>query len=156
MATASGDETARIWDARTGEPIGKPLQHGDYVDAAAFDPKGKRVVTASKDTTARIWGVRTGEPIGKPLQHGKPLWVAAFDPNGERVVTASDDKTARIWDAPPTVQALVKKILEVLGPRAPEPLKPPNNAERQEDYRALMTLGMQTLVARLRSLLQPD
>jgi hypothetical protein len=27
VVTASDDKTARIWDARTGEPIGKPLQH---------------------------------------------------------------------------------------------------------------------------------
>jgi hypothetical protein len=27
VVTASFDNTARIWDARTGEPIGKPLQH---------------------------------------------------------------------------------------------------------------------------------
>jgi hypothetical protein len=37
--------TPGIWDARTGELIGKPRQH-----------------------TARIWDARTGEPIGKPLQ----------------------------------------------------------------------------------------
>ena len=68
IVTAS-EKTARIWDARTGEPIGKPLQHQDGVNTAAFDPKGERVVTASDDKTARIWDARTGAPIGKPMQH---------------------------------------------------------------------------------------
>ena len=69
------------------------------VYAAAFDPKGERVVTASWDKTARIWDANTGEPIGNPLQHDDVVDTAAFDPKGERIVTASEDKTARIWDA---------------------------------------------------------
>jgi WD40 repeat protein len=55
VVTASEDKNARIWDARTGEPIGKPLQHAGPIAAAAFDPTGERVVTASEDHTARIW-----------------------------------------------------------------------------------------------------
>jgi WD40 repeat protein len=66
VLTASSDKTARIWDARTGEPIGKPLHHDGEVWAATFDAKGERVVTASWDKTARIWDARTGEPLGKP------------------------------------------------------------------------------------------
>jgi hypothetical protein len=40
VVTASFDNTARIWDARTGEPIGKPLHHDGSVFAATFDAKG--------------------------------------------------------------------------------------------------------------------
>jgi WD40 repeat protein len=98
VVTASLDATARIWNARTGEPIGKPLRHTGMVLSAAFDPTGERVVTASDDNTARIWDARTGEPIGAPLQHAARVWVASFNPTGERVVTGSDDHTARIWD----------------------------------------------------------
>jgi hypothetical protein len=69
VVTASDDKTARIWDARTGEPIGNKLQHDARVWAAMFDATGERVVTASSDNTARIWDARTGEPIGNKLQH---------------------------------------------------------------------------------------
>jgi len=55
VVTASDDNTARIWDARTGEPIGKTLRHDGSVYAATFDTTGDRVVTASADNTARIW-----------------------------------------------------------------------------------------------------
>ena len=91
--------TARIWDARTGEPIGKPLQHENTVDTGAFDPKGERIVTASADNTARIWDARTGEPIGKPLQHECTVNTAAFDPRASGSSPPQPDKTARIWDA---------------------------------------------------------
>src|SRR5438067_619984 len=68
VVTASWDNTARIWDVRTGLPIGKALHHDGWVNAATFDATGERVVTASSDKTARIWDSRTGEPIGKALQ----------------------------------------------------------------------------------------
>ena len=158
VVTVSIGGTARIWNASTGEPIGKPLQHSRVVNTvrAAFDATGERVVTASDNKVARIWDARTGEPIGKPLQHAGPVAAAAFDPTGERVVTASLDHTARIWRAPPTGQALVEKIRSILGPHAPEPLKLPDNATRQAGYGALMAIGAQTLWARAQSLLRPN
>ena len=69
MLTASEDGTARVWDARTGEPVGKPLEHQGAVNSASFSADGSRVVTASADETARVWDARTGEPVGKPLEH---------------------------------------------------------------------------------------
>ena len=60
-------ELVRAWSA-DGFLV-PPLQHAGWVRAAAFDPKGERVVTASYDSTARIWDARSGEPIGEPAQH---------------------------------------------------------------------------------------
>jgi WD40 repeat protein len=47
LATGSLDDTARLWKADTGEPIGEPMQHGGPVWAVAFDPKGKLLATGS-------------------------------------------------------------------------------------------------------------
>ena len=153
--TSLWTELVETWSA--DEFLVPPLQHAaDTVWAAAFDPTGERVATAdTKSNTARIWDAQTGEPIGKPLQHEGIVGAAAFDPKGERVVTASADNTARIWRAPPTGQALVEQIRTALGPRAPEPVKLPENSSRQESYGALMALGAQTLFARVQGLLQP-
>jgi WD40 repeat protein len=99
IVTASVDDTARVWDARSGEPIGKPLQHQGPVLAASFSGDGTRIVTASEDNTARVWDARSGEPIGKPLQHQNTVRAASFSGDGTRIVTASEDNTARVWDA---------------------------------------------------------
>ena len=48
MVTASADNTARVWDAQTGQPLTEPLKHADQVGSAQFSPDGKRVVTASR------------------------------------------------------------------------------------------------------------
>ena len=54
LATASLDDTARIWDAETGKQL-TMMEHDDIVDAVTFSPDGKYLATASWDNTARIW-----------------------------------------------------------------------------------------------------
>ena len=39
-ATGSDDGTARVWNARTGEPVGQPMHHQGAVRDVAFDPTG--------------------------------------------------------------------------------------------------------------------
>ena len=64
IVTASGDKTARIWDAATGKEIAVLRGHDDAsCISAAFSPDGSRIVTASEDNTARIWDAATGKEI---------------------------------------------------------------------------------------------
>jgi WD40 repeat protein len=100
VLTASDDNTARLWDALSCQPIGKPMQHQGSVRSAKFSPPdGKRVVTASYDSTAQLWDAATGKAIGNPMRHEDRVNSAEFSPDGKRVVTASDDYTARLWNA---------------------------------------------------------
>jgi WD40 repeat protein len=55
VVTASRDNTARLWDAKSGAPLGEPLRHEGEVESAQFSPDGTKVVTASRDNTARLW-----------------------------------------------------------------------------------------------------
>jgi dipeptidyl aminopeptidase/acylaminoacyl peptidase len=54
LATASYDNTARLWDAATGQEVQR-LHHDGPVNAVTFSPDGKQLATASDDKTARIW-----------------------------------------------------------------------------------------------------
>ena len=92
-------QTARVWDASTGAPLTRPLEHQCDVHAAAFSPDGTRVVTASYDKTARVWDAATGKPLTPSLEHHDIVRTAAFSSDGMYVVTASRDGTARLWDA---------------------------------------------------------
>ena len=51
VLTGSDDNTARVWDAATGQPIGPPLTHQGPVGAVAYSPDGKTVLTGSGDRT---------------------------------------------------------------------------------------------------------
>jgi len=108
IVTSSFDLLAQVWDAATGQPIGKPMEHGASVESASFSPDGTRIVTVSGERgseeiqAARVWDATTGTLVGEPMPHpeGKGmLMMASFSPEGRRVVTASYDQTAVVWDA---------------------------------------------------------
>jgi WD40 repeat protein len=54
VVTASDDQTARVWDAATGQEL-HVLRHKGSVQFALMSPNGRRVATASD--TVRIWDV---------------------------------------------------------------------------------------------------
>ena len=79
VLTGGGDQTARLWDAATGRPLGLPMTHQGAVHAVAFSPDGKTVLTGGEDGTARLWDAATGRPLGHPLTHqgGLRPWRSA-------------------------------------------------------------------------------
>jgi WD40 repeat protein len=112
ILTAGGYKTARLWDAASGQPVGKPLEHQDRVDAVAFSPDGKSILTAS-DQTARLWDTASGRALGRPMGHSAWIRAVASSPDGKTILTGSSDQTARLWDA--TTGQPVAKPLEHRG-----------------------------------------
>jgi WD40 repeat protein len=55
LATASHDETARLWDPATGEHRRTLTGHTGAVCGVAFSPDGRLLATTSYDETARLW-----------------------------------------------------------------------------------------------------
>ena len=51
IATASMDQTAKLWDSRTGQVIATLRAHEDEVLDVAFDYTGMKLATASADGT---------------------------------------------------------------------------------------------------------
>jgi WD40 repeat protein/serine/threonine protein kinase/DNA-binding XRE family transcriptional regulator len=99
IATASLDNTTKIWDASSGkELISLPASAERGVNGVAFSPDGKYVVTAGGDKIARVWEIASGKEILTLKGHADRVQYARFSPDGTRIVTSGSDGTARIWD----------------------------------------------------------
>jgi hypothetical protein len=97
ILTWSEDGTVRLWNARTGQPIGRALQHQSWVNGAQFSRDENRILTWSQDGTARLWDARTGQQIGPALHHQGAINGAQFSRDEGRILTWSADNTARAW-----------------------------------------------------------
>jgi WD40 repeat protein/transcriptional regulator with XRE-family HTH domain len=107
ILTGSRDDTARLWDAQTGEELRQfaghfPGPRDGGVGAgvrAIFSPDGKYVLTGGFDGIAKLWDVETGKELRVFRGHSDAVWGIAFSPDGKYVLTGSLDQTARLWDA---------------------------------------------------------
>ncbi len=98
LATASYDETARLWDPATGNYLRTLTGHTSVVFGVAFSPDGRLLATASYDKTARLWDPATGEHLRTLTGHTSVVFGVAFSPDGRLLATAGDDGSARLWD----------------------------------------------------------
>ncbi len=98
LATASWDDTARIWNTRSGEAMTGPMRHREAVLAVTYSKDGSMLATASFDGTARVWDPSTGKPISQPLKHQGPVRSVNFSPDGTKLATGSFDSTVRLWN----------------------------------------------------------
>lgn len=98
LLTCGFDFTARLWDARTGEPLSPVLPHREQVWWGAFNRDGKTAVTVSMDRTARVWDAATGSPLTPPLQHKSPVLGAFWSADGLRLSTITTDDYLQVWD----------------------------------------------------------
>ena len=77
LASASGDETVRLWDAASGAAL-KTLV--GYAGAVAFSPNGMLLASASSDTVT-LWDATTGATLETLEGHTDWVRSVAFSHN---------------------------------------------------------------------------
>jgi WD40 repeat protein len=98
--------TVKVWDARTGQPMGAIGRHDQQIWAMTFSPDGRRLATASNDETVRVWAwdpARLGEVQEPELTLPVRLIGfgdrVAFSPDGRRLATGGEEHLVTIRDA---------------------------------------------------------
>jgi hypothetical protein len=101
LATASADNSGRVWDAATGEPLTPALGHRGWgrVTDVAFSPGGDRVVTAGADGTAQVWRLgRTDWPAGDLERLAELLGGSRIGADAGSLVPLEAGALGRLWD----------------------------------------------------------
>ncbi|OAX32411.1 WD40 repeat-like protein, partial [Rhizopogon vinicolor AM-OR11-026] len=104
ISSASGDNTARLWNLKNGQPIAiRPRQrfeaHTGRVYGVIHLPGGRRIMTCSDDGSLRVWNSQSGQKIGHDWRDGgSAVYTIALSPDGKKVVSGSADGALRLWD----------------------------------------------------------
>ncbi|MHB8644548.1 MAG: WD40 repeat domain-containing serine/threonine protein kinase [Thermomicrobiales bacterium] len=97
LASASVDQTVRLWDVRDGVAHAVLGGHADWVSGVLFSPDGETLHTASHDDSIRLWRVRDSAPLGTLVAASRGVTALARSPDGTLLASGSRDRTVRVW-----------------------------------------------------------
>lgn len=98
LATASQDQTIKMWDTSTGQELKTLRGHTGGVGCVAFTPDSQRLVSSSNDQTIRIWDVSTGLERSCLKGHTDTVVAVAINSEGTRLASADSSGAIKLWD----------------------------------------------------------
>ncbi|ODQ64283.1 WD40 repeat-like protein [Nadsonia fulvescens var. elongata DSM 6958] len=97
IASASFDNSVKLWDGRDGKFISTLRGHVAPVYQCAWSGDGRLLVSASKDTTLKVWDIRTKKLQSDLPGHKDEVFAVDWSVDGNRVGSGSKDKMVRLW-----------------------------------------------------------
>eukprot|EP00004_Rigifila_ramosa_P015521 TRINITY_DN3608_c0_g1_i2.p1 TRINITY_DN3608_c0_g1~~TRINITY_DN3608_c0_g1_i2.p1 ORF type:complete len:666 (-),score=170.35 TRINITY_DN3608_c0_g1_i2:13-2010(-) len=109
IATASKDNSVRLWDIATLRCVAVGEGHTDTCAVVAFTNRAPvNLISASPDKTIKLWDLSALRPgsteiaqlrsLSTTLAHEKDINGVSVSPNDKIIATASQDRTAKLWN----------------------------------------------------------
>jgi len=97
LASASFDQTVRLWNLATNQPAGVFTGHSDFVYDVAYAPDGQSLLSVSKDRTIKLIDPTTLKEKRTYSNHNEDVMALAVQPGGTRFVSAGLEPQLRWW-----------------------------------------------------------
>jgi WD40 repeat protein len=99
LASASCDQTLRVWDSATWTPQGNPLRgHNQEVHAVAFARDARRLFSGSKDGEVLLWDVQASRPENGRQPLPAHVLQAFALPIGQTLIGRTTNNTWSLFD----------------------------------------------------------
>lgn len=98
FATASDDETWKLWTVQDSSLVMSGEGHTSWLSGVHFHPHGSHLLTSSGDGTVKIWEFAQARCSQTFSEHTQAVWGCEFHYGGDFFASCSMDQTIRIWD----------------------------------------------------------
>jgi GTPase SAR1 family protein len=99
LASGYRNGTICLWNAKTGELLGKLEGHTDRVFCVSWLPHKAILASGSADRGIRLWDAETRRQILSHSAHDSGVNDLAWSSDGRRLASASYDQHTRMWNA---------------------------------------------------------
>lgn len=98
IVTASADQTAKLWDVKTGAILQSWGQHTGPLYCVGVSGDGRTLVTGAQDNTLRVWDLPLSHPLRRLTPPGPATLGLTYSPDGKWLLGGSADKLVRLLD----------------------------------------------------------
>ncbi|CCH42642.1 putative WD repeat-containing protein [Wickerhamomyces ciferrii] len=98
IASASFDQTWRLWDIETQQQLLLQEGHSKEVYTLGFQKDGSLLASAGLDAIGHVWDLRLGKSIMILDGHIKPIYGLDWRDNGYQIATGGAEGSIKIWD----------------------------------------------------------
>jgi WD40 repeat protein/uncharacterized caspase-like protein len=98
LASASADNTIRLWEVDSGRELRALVGHKGWVKCVAFSPDATLLASGSNDKTIKLWDIATGRELHSLEGHSAAVESITFSADGRWLASGSADNTAKTWN----------------------------------------------------------
>lgn len=105
LASASKDNTIRIWDSESQQHVATLVGHTNRVRGIAWRADGSQLASASYDNSIRLWKIDANRPLPSTIEASDVLsndeedaFTVAWSPDGQWLASAGRGGALRLWN----------------------------------------------------------